>query len=134
MSKPALGKIDVGDTLLVIPATRSRFSDTEAIPVTVTKAARIWIELNGSVTGSNERRYPRTWRMRRDTQHDGGSGNYHNRFVTQEQYDWEQRIAAAEKYLKEIKLRPEWASPWSKPDKLLTLANLLRAHHGLDEL
>jgi hypothetical protein len=132
MSKPELGKIEVGDRLLVIPARMSRFADTTPRRVTVIKAARVWVDLVAEE--DQDRLHPRTWRMRRDTQDEGTSSNYNDRFVTQEQYGWEQRARAAEEYLTEIDLQLSWQSPWTKGDKVIVLANLLRKHHGLDEL
>lgn len=132
MSKPELGKVEVGDRLIVIPGRRSRYSDTTPRPAIVTKAAPVWIDLVEEST--QDRPYPKSWRMRRDTQHEGGNTNYNARFVTPEQYAWEQRQLAAVKYLKEIDLRLEWSSPWASGDKAIVLANLMRKHHGLDEL
>lgn len=120
MPKPPLGKVAVGDQLLVIRSF-SRFRDNDPVPVTVTKAGRVWVELAPESGGM-------AWRMRIDTQ-DGGSGyGYGDRFVTQEQYEWEQRVTAARNVLREARLIPDGASPWHRDDRLLALAEFVRTY------
>lgn len=130
MPKPALGKVAVGDELLVIPTTYSR-NRTEPVEATVAKVGRVWIELEET---NQVRSFKRKWRLRLDTQDDGTSGIYRDRFVTREQYAWAQRHSAAYDYLREqgIDLRND--SPWRSEEQQLVLANLLRRHAGLPEL
>jgi hypothetical protein len=130
MPKPELGPIAVGDHMLVIPATYSH-KPSEAIEAAITKADRVWIELE-EVNPRPSR--PRAWRMRRDTQDDGTDGIRRNRFLTHEQYAWHERRQAAYVYLMSTGIRLEGSSPWSEPDRQVELANLLRRHEGLPEL
>jgi hypothetical protein len=131
MSKPELGKVAVGDQLLVIrPFNRYR-ADNDPIPVAVTKVGRVWIE---AAEANQVRSQARTWRMRLDTQNEGGQYSQQDRFVTAEQYAWEQRRNAADAYLREIDFMPGFKSPWRAEDRRLDLANLLRRHDGLPEL
>ncbi len=126
MSKPELGRVIVGDRLLVIPATYGR-GTREPVEALVIKAGRVWIDLEEINQAPSFRR---KWRLRLDTQ-DSGSGD---RFVTAEQYAWEQRIHAANAYLNEVGIRPDRGSPWYDPERQITLANLLRQHDGQPEL
>jgi hypothetical protein len=124
MPRPALGKVAVGDRLLVIPTTYNSRTRQEPVPATVTKAARVWIDLEEITDG-----YARTWRLRLDTQHDGGNGNYHDRFVTPEQYAWEQRISGAWETLRVAKAAPDLGSPWRRDEeRLLALADFIRTY------
>lgn len=131
MSKPELGKVVVGDELIVIrPFNRYR-ADNDPIPVVVTKVGRVWIEL---AEVNQVRSMRSTWRMRLNTQNTGGQHSQRDRFVTAEQYAWEQRNTAANAYLREIDLMPGYKSPWYAEDQRLELANLLRRHASLPEL
>ncbi|WP_035796383.1 beta barrel domain-containing protein [Kitasatospora mediocidica] len=131
MSKPELGKVAVDDQLIVIrPFNRYR-ADNAPIPAAVTKVGRIWIEL---AQVNQVRSQSWTWRMRLDTQNEGAQHSQSDRFVTAEQYAWEQRVAEANAYLREVDLVPGFKSPWYAEDRRLELANLLRRHDGLPEL
>lgn len=130
MSKPELGKVAVGDQLLVIPAAYGR-TRSEPVEAVVTKAARVWIDLRDIY---DVRSQARAWRMRLDTQNVGSQYSQQDRFVTADQYAWEQRNTAANAYLREIDLIPGYKSPWYSEDRRLDLANLLRQHEGLPEL
>jgi|SRR4051812_26355028 hypothetical protein len=127
MPKPPLGKVAVGDRLIVIPASYNNRIKQEPVEAVVVKVARIWVELD-EVEG------PRSWRLRLDTQHDGGNGNYHDRFLTTEQHAWGQREQAVHDYLSEAGVSLKHGSRWGTPEERLTLANLLRQHDGLDPL
>lgn len=128
MSKPPLGRVAVGDRLLVIPNSHER-GKAEVVPVTVTSIGRVWIDLAEVTDGR-----PRTWRLRLDTQDDGKTGAYHDRFVTPEQYTRQERQSAAYAYLREQRVLPSEGSPWRTEERMLTLANLLRHHDGLPAL
>lgn len=127
MPKPELGKVAVGDRLLVI-ARRQAHRDEDPVEAEVTKVARVWIELQA--VGDR-----RTWRMRLDTRTDGSECGYPTRFATREQYAIEQRADAAEKYLRTVRACPDPGSPWfNDPDRLLALANFIRQYDGLDPI
>jgi hypothetical protein len=131
VSKPELGKVAVGDRLLVIPA---RYGRTQPEPrlVAVTKAGRVWIDLEA--VGDDSWR-SQTWRLRLDTQDAGSGYSNRDRFVTPEQYAWEERRSSVSTYLREQGITVESSSPWRlEEDGLLILANLLRRHDGLDPL
>lgn len=127
MPKPELGPIAVGDQLLVIPTSYgNRRAVSKPIEATVTKAARVWIELRET---NQVMSMARTWRLRRDTQHDGGNGNYHDRFVSAEQWSWEHRIREALKVLNDAKAAPDFGSWWRRDgDRLLALADFIAAY------
>jgi hypothetical protein len=125
--------VAVGDQLLVIRPF-SRYRSNNPIEVVVTKAARVWIEMEEINQVPSQRR---KWRMRRNMQNDGNGDRYHtDRFVTAEQYAHEQRVEAAETYLRrEAKACPDFASPWFQDkERLIALANFLRRHDGLSEI
>lgn len=130
MLKPELGKVAVGDRLLVIPASYGRGA-LDPVEVVATKAGRVWVELAAT---DDVRSFARTWRMRLDTQNINSGYSSQDRFVTREQYAWEQRESAVHQYLIDIGIRPDRDSPWDSSDQRLILANLLRAHDGLDPL
>lgn len=125
MPKPALGPVKVGDTLLVFLARYSRDRTPPApIEATVIKVGRVWIELQDPDSTS---RFPRTWRLRLDTQDDASKTNYHDRFVTTGQFEWEQQVAAARAAVASLKL--DWTSPWQRDeDRLLALAAFVAAY------
>jgi hypothetical protein len=127
MPKPPLGKVAVGDRLIVIPATYSNRIKKEPAEAVVTKVGRVWVDLD-------EANGPRSWHLRLDTQHDGSQSNYHDRFLTHEQQQWEQRQTAVHAYLREQRVTIEHRSPWQDEDRRLVLANLMRAHDGLGPL
>lgn len=130
MPKPALGRVAIGDRLLVIPAGYGRGA-RGPIDVTVAKVGRVWVELSEV---DEVRSFAKTWRLRLDTQ-DSASGYSHtDRFVTADQLAWEQRENAVDAYLREVSVRPDRDSPWGTPERRIILANLLRAHDGLPEL
>lgn len=130
MLKPELGKVAVGDRLLVV-ARRQAHRDEDPIEAEVTKVARVWIDLVEVGTDS----YPRTWRMRLDTQNDGAETGYPTRFFTREQWETELRAKDAEVYLRKVRACPDPGSVWfNEPDRLIALANFVRQYDGLDPL
>lgn len=131
MSKPELGRVAVGDRLLVIPARYGR-GQLEPRLAAVTKAGRVWIDLEDV---GDDCWQSQTWRLRLDTQDTGSGYSNRDRFVTPEQYAWEVRRSSVSIYLCEQGITVESGSPWRRDeDDLLTLANLLRQHRGLDPL
>lgn len=126
MPKPPLGPVKVGDRLLVIPAARNN-RIKEPVEVTVTKVGRIWAEF-AEVDG------PRSWRLRLDTQHDGGAGSVHDRFVTFEQRAWENRMRLVDAELFDAGIRIDHSSPWREEERRIALANFIRQHNGLGPL
>lgn len=136
MDKPELGPVAVGDHLLVLPRSYGRGSRPEPIDAVVTKIGRVWIDLESTAPRPVNAR-AQTWRMRLDTQSDAGpkeQQQYATTYVTAEQYAWSQRNAAVEAYLREVKVRLDYESPWNEPKRRIVLTNLLRAHDGLDPL
>jgi hypothetical protein len=124
MPRPVLGKLSVGHRLLLIQASHKRWGDEIApIETEVVKLGRVWVELAELDTSAR----PRTWRLRMDTQRTDNGTNYNDRFVTAEQYAWEQRISAARDAVAGLKL--DWSSPWLKDeDRLLALAAFVTAY------
>lgn len=104
MKRPELGKLAVGDTVYVWPATSKRKQDAKPVPARVTSVARVWVELESvetfeTIHGTRPRR---TWRMRLDSQ-DSGNRMYSQRndsFITAEQLAYDQRITAAYRVLR----------------------------------
>lgn len=128
--KPELGSLKKGDKVLVIEASHRRYGDEEAaVEAEVTKVGRAWVTIVQLGTP-----YPGQWRMRIATQRTDNGTNYNNRFVTPEQYAWEQRLGRADAYLLEQGLVPSRESPWYAPERHIELANVLRTHAGLPEI
>ena len=136
MPKPELGKVAVGDHLLVLRSSHGRGPRPDPIDTVVTKTGRVWIELE-ETAARPVNVGPRIWRMRLDTQSEAGpreQQQYAISYVTAEQHAWRQRVAAVDAYLREVKVRLDHDSPWNDADRRIALANLLRAHDGLEEL
>lgn len=131
MSQPVSARVLVGARLLVFEA-RWRSSSHEPIEVEVTKAPPVWLEMT-EVTAREGFR-PRTWKLRRDTQDDGGEGHSRTHFVTPEQHARRQRMSAVNAYLAEAGIRTERDKPWHDEERRIVLANLLRQHEGLPAL
>lgn len=116
-------KLAPGDKVFVVRSMndmRRRSDAGRYIPAVVKSAARVWVTLT-----SDEGGWPFVWRMRLDTQDDGG--NYPGssyRFVTAEQKDREEATSAARKLLREQGIIVEYSSPWR--GKEAKLAELLR--------
>lgn len=125
MPRPELGKLAVGDQVLVIPGGFFR-NKPEPVLATVTKVARVWVEMKRS-DGDG---WPKDWRFRLDTQHDGTDSNYRARFFTPEQYAWKEKIDEARETLRAAKIFPEYSSPWhTDEDRLTALADFVRAYN-----
>lgn len=130
MPRPELGPIAAGDPVVITDPDRR---DAEQSGFVV-KVARVWITVGlGSPDDGHSSRM--TYRMRRDSQSQAtGFGHGGHRFATPEQHAWDQRLKAANRYLREqgVDLRSD--SPWRSDERRLILANLLRAEAGLDPL
>ncbi len=127
MAKPTLGKVAVGDRLLVV-ARHQAHRDLDPVEAEVTSVARVWIELR-AVGGQ------RTWRMRLDTQSDGATAGYPTRFLAREQWETELRAKDAEAYLRKMRACPDPGSVWfNDPNRLVALANFMRQHDYLNPL
>lgn len=123
MPRPALGKVAVGDELLVIEASYNN-SRIQKLPITavVEKAGRVWVDL---VERDQVKSHRRTWRLRLDTQDTGSKYSHTDRFVTAEQHAWEQRTKAARKVLFEAGISFNTMQSWRwdrDEDRLLALA------------
>jgi hypothetical protein len=131
VSKPELGRVAVGDRLLVIVP---RYSSPYPVPTEtdVTKVGRIWVEMEET---GQARSFKRTWRLRLDTQ-DGGSSpsRFVERFVTAEQYAYEERLRTARAALFDAGISLNGNTPWRDDERSLALANFIRQHDGLDPL
>lgn len=125
MPRPALGKVAVGDRLLVFPRSYSRRSGERGpVEAVVSKVGRVWVELTEvDSTGTT----PAMWKLRMDTQRSDSGTNYNDRFVTPEQYAWEQKISEAQHVVSGLMI--ESRSLWMKDeDRLFALADFVRAY------
>lgn len=112
--------LQVGSTVVVVD--RPSWKRTEVYAGTVTKKARIWIE----VKRADGNGFPREWRLRLDDQTDGTkSSTYGASFRTPEQHRYHQAYEEAAKYLVDQGLRVELSSPWN--GRTIELARLLWA-------
>lgn len=134
--RPELGTVTVGQTVIVSPADRK-----DDVRATVTKVGRVWIELepeDGFVLAYYDCRF----RMAdQRTANRIGNSTY---FYTEAQYAWEQRRNTVQRYLRESGITveqyvrdrspntPSTPGPWHGRE--IELANLIRAHEGLDPL
>lgn len=120
--KPALGTLKVGDEVIVLERRYGR--GTEQHAAIVTSVARVWIDLK-SFEGY------RTWRMRLDTQDDGNKNSaWKDRFVTQEQFAWMEKLNAATSYLKKAGVQIEYKSVMDSPAARVALAEMIRREFG----
>lgn len=108
-TRPELGELKVGQTVIVRRSGDLRHVVEEGryVKAEVVKANRVWIEID-----QIDAPYPRTWRMRRDTQNEGTGTSYVARFATVEQHAWDQRQEAAFSVLRGNGIRIENGSPW----------------------
>jgi hypothetical protein len=124
VSRPALGKLEVGQEVIVrrAPNDMRRRPDSERyIPAVVTKVGRVWAEMEKP--GSGEWSIYR-WRMRMDDQHEGSDYSGSNAsFATPEQHAYDETVTWARGYLKDQGIRLEPRSVWA--DREVELADLL---------
>lgn len=76
---------------------------------TVTKAARVWLEITPEGSGV-------AYRYRRDNQTDGSNYNSRSYFRTLDQYAQDQARDAAEGWLREQRIRIDFGSTWDPCD------------------
>lgn len=125
MPRPELGKPQVGDPVIVIDGNhRQRMSASEMV---IVKVGRQWVTVAPKSTDGR----PRTRRERRfriDTQRGGSAYGYDGYFCTPEQRAWDQQVAAADVYLREVAgLDVRHDGPFHlDPDLRLALAKLLK--------
>lgn len=133
-ARPELGKPNVGDTVIV---KVHRYRSIETIEATITKVARLFVTITENANNRDitpgTRISLREWRMRMTTQHEDSQYSNADSFVTPEQYAWDSRLTAAQSYLREVGVSVDSRSPHQADLSFrVTLANLLRAHNGLD--
>lgn len=122
MPKPELGKLTVGQRVLVLPEPRNSYDVQEPINAEITKVGRAWVEMR-PVTGHG------FWRMRIDSQNQAtGYGYGGDRFVTPEQHAWERRMRAARKVLSAAGIYPECGSAWLDDERTLALAEFVQRY------
>jgi hypothetical protein len=115
-------EVKVGDRVIV-----TQWGHGPPVEATVTKAARVWLEITES---DGSKRYPTTWRMRRDTQQENvtdrtpGAGTYQAQFYTPEQWAEKRRVTEARDLLVSLSI----TVPWEWPDeRRVKLADVLHA-------
>ena len=129
--RPTLGELKVGAEVFVRRSSnemRGRDASERYIPAKVTKASRIWIELQEVWAEGHTHEFitPRTWRMRRDKQDEGTQyPDSDASFVTPAQREYDDRASEARSYLAEHGIRVERGSWYGRE---VELADLLRAH------
>lgn len=110
-TRPELGKLEPGQRVIVRRSPndmRRRPPEDRYIPAVVVKAARVWVDLEGT-----EGAWKRTWRMRRDTQDEGSQYSGSNaRFLTLEQHAWQETRDWALAVLQEHGIDLRNSSPW----------------------
>lgn len=110
-TRPELGDLTPEQPVMVRRSPndmRRRPPEDRWIPARVVKVGRVWIDLEGVDDG-----WPKTWRMRRDTQSEGTQYSGSNAsFATLDQHQWDETMAWARSVLKDngIDLRND--SPW----------------------
>jgi hypothetical protein len=122
--RPGIAHLQVGDEVLFQSA-----SGGEWWPAVIVEQKRVWwlLEVTREVAGHE---ISRAVRMRADTQTDGS--RFPHRFATPEQRAWDRRRVEADRYLTSVGVDVRHSARW-RNDRV-TLANLIRAHEGLEEL
>lgn len=116
--------VKVGDEVFVRPASYGRGSARNLIPARVTKVARVWLEIERM---DDTPLVKATWRMRRDTQSEGGGYSIDARFVTPEQAEQEKQLNVADATLKAHGIDIRYESPWRSPSRRIALAAAILA-------
>lgn len=129
MPRPALGPIAVGDQVVV---TDHGYRTSVTIHCAVTKVGRIWVDLEEA--DPSDPKWPRRYRLRLDTQDTGSQYSTRDYFRTLDRQAWDNQARAADQYLRQQGIEFTSGSRWRSEERRLTLANLLRAHDGLDPL
>lgn len=136
-SRPELGTPKVGDTVIVIPYALNNRHHPKPIEATITKVARLFVTMTENANNRDLTEgqffHAREWRMRMATQCQDSQYSHTDKFVTPEQHAWDLRDKAAREYLEEVGVSIDRRSPnYLDVNFRFTLANLLRAHYGLD--
>lgn len=118
--RPELGTVAEGQALIVY---QSNGRGMEYVPVTAVKVARVWLDVEPE-DGRYLALYNRRLRM------DG----LDPRLLTLEQYAWDLRNRAAHDYVEAQGLEVDRYNPSPWKGRELELANVLRAHEGLEPL
>lgn len=107
----ATAGLKVGDTVIVVDRSSGREGQTYR--ATVEKAARVWLTLIMVPDTKNGERYLRTWRLRRDTQGEGGTVYGHPTcFYTLEQWAAREAETDARKVLSAAGISVDYGSPF----------------------
>lgn len=122
--RPKLGELKPGQPVMVYRSPndmRGRKPEDRAVPAEVVKAARVWVDLKHA-----DQAIGRTWRMRHDTQDEGTRYSGSNaRFVTIEQYEWEETRRWALGFLWENGINVQRGSTWDGRE--VELADIISA-------
>lgn len=119
---PEIAALKEGDEVMVIKGGGRRSTTSHA---RIVKAARIWLDIKEDVNLGGD--YSRVWRMRRDTQYEGGEGNYLSYFLTPAQYVQRQRVEAARKTIDACGIQVAYSKKWhDDPEKLIAVAEALK--------
>lgn len=133
-TRPELGKMNVGDPVIIIQHPTNNRHHPEPIEATVTKVGTRLVTI--TQTNPANVKNPREWKMRMSTQQVDPQYSHVYRFVTPEQHAWDLREAEADRYLFEAGLQINTAKIPYIDRRALTfkVANLLRVADGLDPL
>jgi hypothetical protein len=128
MGRPELGEITPGQTFVKIDS----FRRSRRTRMRVIKVARVWVSVV-----PEEKAKAGSWteqdieKFRKDNQTDGGQTGTPKIYFTEAQYAWHKREALAYEFLREAGISA-YQGRYSR-DRV-TLANLIRAHEGLEAI
>lgn len=119
--RPALGDIKVGDEVFVFAGSYGR-KQSAPVLARIAKIGRVWLDIDAVAS-------QRTWRMRRDTQHETVGPNPHGpHFLAWTQMKWYERLNDADTFLREQGIMTSINEHgWHKPSGRVRLADLIRA-------
>jgi hypothetical protein len=122
---PEIASLKLGDEVIVIEAKLYTRAGQVGCKARIVKAARIWLDIKEDLNLGGG--YSRVWRMRRDTQYEGGEGNYLSYFLTPAQYVQQRRAEAARKTIDACGIQIAYGEKWQDdPKKLIALAEALK--------
>jgi hypothetical protein len=125
--RPELGPLAVGDELMI---TETLNRGTRETPVEVVSVGRVWLTVK-PIDGGYIR--DDRFHMGTKTVYPPGKGiGSPARIRTPEQLAWDRRESAAREYLRGLGIEVHSSKRWA--DDMVTLANLIREHEGLDPL
>lgn len=115
MPRPEMGELTVGQQVVVVRSPNGqsgRKPEERCIRARIAKVSRVWIELEPADLASGQLGY-QTWRMRRDTQDEATKFPGNNaRFLTLEQYYWEEDQRWGQQVLAARGIALTISSPW----------------------